>query len=253
MGVMTLNYFEVTPATDLAHAVERYWFIEGAGDAVQRVFPDGHAELAIHLGDSVQGQSKCLLIGQMTQWVDLMPTGNLRVFGVRLKPEAAMAVAPVREQIIDLSAEWKGATSWREQLGNARSTASMVEIANSFLRPKLQQWQPDQRVVAAVQLLSDGGCRVDQSAEHVALSRRQLERLFLKSAGLEPKTFARIARFQKALHLERTCPAWNWTRIAQECGYYDQAHLIAAFRQYTGAAPTARPKSAMGSALAARQ
>ena len=90
---MTLNYSEVAPAADLAHAVERYWFIESSGDAVQRVYPDGHAELAIHLGNCVQGQSKCLLIGQMTQWVDLAPGGSMRVFGVHLKPEAAMAVA----------------------------------------------------------------------------------------------------------------------------------------------------------------
>lgn len=62
-----MNYFEVAPAADLAHSIERYWFIEGPGDAVQRVFPDGHAELAIHLGNGVQGQSKCLLIGQMKQ------------------------------------------------------------------------------------------------------------------------------------------------------------------------------------------
>ena len=167
-----MNYFEAAPAADLAHAVERYWFIEGPGDAVQRVFPDGHAELAIHLGNGVQGQSKCLLIGQMKQWVDLMPIGTLRVFGVQLKPEAAMAVAPVQEQIIDLSAEWKGATSWREQLANTRSIASMVEIANSFLRSKLQEWEPDQRVKAAVKFLSKGSWSIDQTGEHVALSRR---------------------------------------------------------------------------------
>ncbi len=248
-----MNYFEVAPAADLAHAVERYWFIEAPGDAVQRVFPDGHAELAIHLENGVQGQSKCLLIGQMKQWVDLMPIGNLKVFGVRLKPEAAMAVAPVQEQIIDLSAEWKGATSWHEQLANTRSIASMAEIANSFLRPKLQEWEPDQRVTAAVKFLSKGSCSIDQTGEHVALSRRQLERLFLKNTGMEPKTFARIARFQRALQLERTCPAWTWTRIAQECGYYDQAHLIAEFRQFTGAVPSLRWESSMGSHLAARQ
>ena len=248
-----MNYFEVAPAAHLAHAVERYWFVEGPGDAVQRVFPDGHAELAIHLGNGVKGQSKCLLIGQMKQWVDLMPIGTLRVFGVRLKPEAAMAVAPLQEQIIDLSAEWKGATSWREQLANTRSIASMVEIANNFLLPKLQEWEPDQRVTAAVKFLSKGSCSIDQAGEHVALSRRQLERLFLKNIGMEPKTFARIARFQRALQLERTCPAWTWTRIAQECGYYDQAHLIAEFHQFTGAVPSLRPESSMGSHLAARQ
>ena len=201
-----MNYFEVAPAADLAHAVERYWFIEGPGDAVQRVFPDGHAELAIHLGNGVQGQSKCLLIGQMKQWVDLMPIGTLRVFGVQLKPEAAMAVAPVQEQIIDLNAEWKGATSWHEQLANTPTIASMVEIANSFLLPRLQEWEPDQRVKAAVKFLSKGSWSIDQTGEHVALSRRQLERLFLKNIGMEPKTFARIARFQRALQLERTCP-----------------------------------------------
>ena len=40
---------------------------------------------------------------------------------------------------------------------------------------------------------------------------------------------------KRALHAGRTT-GFNWTLIAQECGYYDQARLIAEFNEFTDAA-----------------
>jgi AraC-like DNA-binding protein len=53
--------------------------------------------------------------------------------------------------------------------------------------------------------------------------------------GIGPKEFARVVRFQRAVHLaalER-----NWARIAVDAGYYDQAHLIRDFQDLAGTAP----------------
>ena len=234
---------------DLSHSVERYWFLEAIAAGRQRVFPDGHAELVVNLGDCMQGQSDCLLIGQMKHCVDLVPTGTLRVFGVRLRPEAAMSIErlPIGE-----IAEFGGQRQWREQLGGAGSIEQMVEYTNLFQRRKLVEWAPDLRIREAVRLLAQWPRGIDSVASDVSTSRRQLERLFLQQVGLTPKTFARIARFQRALLLERDAPQWDWTRIAQECGCYDQAHLIAEFRQFTGGSPASRTATAMGDRLASR-
>ena len=53
---------------------------------------------------------------------------------------------------------------------------------------------------------------------------------------LDPKLFARILRFQKAVSLVDHEP--SWAAIAQRSGYYDQAHLIRDFQQFSGDSPT---------------
>ena len=131
------------------------------------------------------------------------------------------------------------------------SMSEMASITNQYLRAKLSQQLPDRRVARAIHLFQHQTCRLDSVASHLGLSARQLQRLFQAHVGLEPKIFARIARFQRALHAGRTT-GFNWTRIAQDCGYYDQAHLIADFKEFSGAAPAARPVSPMGDCLSAR-
>lgn len=56
---------------------------------------------------------------------------------------------------------------------------------------------------------------------------------------MSPKTFARLTRFHRALGAARTDGHASWASIAGEAGYYDQAHLIAAFRAIAGVTPRA--------------
>src|SRR5262249_21659689 len=59
--------------------------------------------------------------------------------------------------------------------------------------------------------------------------------------GLRPKTAARVIRFDRARRvLERNARAGrpNVAGVAAECGYFDQAHLIRDWQQFTGLAPT---------------
>ena len=125
-----MRYCEYAPARQLAAIVERYWYLDAPVNGVERIFPDGHAELVLHLGGTVHGQASTLLIGQMTQPVDIVPEGYLRVFGVRLRPEAAMRVQPVAGQILDLTDAWSDARQWRERMGHAASDSERVTLAD---------------------------------------------------------------------------------------------------------------------------
>ncbi|MBY0507614.1 MAG: helix-turn-helix domain-containing protein [Bryobacteraceae bacterium] len=244
-----MRYREFAPSPALACVVERYWYFAGAAEGPQRVFPDGHAELVFHLGDGVRGQARTLLIGQMSRWVDIEPEGRLSVFGVRLQPAAAMRLAPVAGRIVDLADPWPRAAECRQQLGEAVDDLGRVAVAERWLSSVFGTWQPDRRIAAAVAVWQDRMTGVEPVAASVELSRRQLERLFRAQVGLEPKRFARIARFQRAL---RSSQNEAWASVAQEHGYYDQAHLIADFREFTGTAPTARPATEFGETLASR-
>ena len=74
-------------------------------------------------------------------------------------------------------------------------------------------------------------------ANRLGLSSRQFERRFRNVVGIPPKLFSRMQRFQRVFQTMEDRA--NWVDAAVSCGYYDQAHLIRDFRQFSGTTPTA--------------
>jgi AraC-like DNA-binding protein len=54
---------------------------------------------------------------------------------------------------------------------------------------------------------------------------------------MSPKQFSKISRLQAALKLIGQGAFNNLTDLALEAGYYDQAHFIKDFREFTGVSP----------------
>jgi hypothetical protein len=48
--------------------------------------------------------------------------------------------------------------------------------------------------------------------------------------------FSRIVRFQQVFRAVDQ-PTPNWAAVAADCGYYDQAHLIRDFQQFSSSTP----------------
>jgi AraC-like DNA-binding protein len=90
--------------------------------------------------------------------------------------------------------------------------------------------------LASVQIRHHGTLSVRELARQGGISERQLEREFNDIVGLAPKIFSRILRFQRVFQaFEQNA---KWVDVALECGYYDQPHLIADFRQFAATTPT---------------
>ena len=84
----------------------------------------------------------------------------------------------------------------------------------------------------------DGNVPVDRIAAHYGISRQRFGRRFHEAAGLSPKLFARIVRFQGLVHSLLSTDVAQWAGVASDAGFYDQAHMINEFRGFAGAAPT---------------
>jgi AraC-like DNA-binding protein len=69
-------------------------------------------------------------------------------------------------------------------------------------------------------------------------TRRYLARAFARHVGVPPKMFARVARVRKVLAKARVASKIDWTALALDAGYYDQAHLAGEVREITGRTPT---------------
>ncbi|UMR32821.1 AraC family transcriptional regulator [Massilia sp. MB5] len=82
-----------------------------------------------------------------------------------------------------------------------------------------------------------------QPAEEVArrcgLSLRQLERGMLASYGQSLRDERKMRRYVRALSMMLSLPPRRGllTRIAMDCGYHDQAHMIRDFIHFTGRRP----------------
>src|SRR5581483_6546682 len=71
------------------------------------------------------------------------------------------------------------------------------------------------------------------------LGVRQLRRRCIEETGLSPKHLARVGRFRDVCSRIATDESANWADLACESGYYDQAHLINEFREFSGLTPAA--------------
>lgn len=75
----------------------------------------------------------------------------------------------------------------------------------------------------------------------VAVVRRDPTVSTVHEIGLRPKMAARVIRFHRARRvLQRNVGDGrpNIAGVAAECGYFDQAHLIRDWQQFTGLFPT---------------
>ena len=128
-----------------------------------------------------------------------------------------------------------------ERLANTGGWAARFALLDAFLtaradagpRPAREVSWAWQRLVATC-----GAVPVGDLAAEVGWSRRHLVTRFHQQVGLPPKTAARVIRFEHLLRRFAGTPAGRWSRIAAECGYYDQAHMIRDFREFAGTTPT---------------
>ncbi len=129
-----------------------------------------------------------------------------------------------------------------EQLYHAESYAQMLQVADAFVKQLIQNKKKEQHAIDEVSKLllkQNGDLPVDEMAKQSFLSHKQFERKFKERAGINPKLYARIARFDKAFRLKNSLPHLDWLRIAVECNYHDYQHLVRDYKDFTSMTPTA--------------
>jgi methylphosphotriester-DNA--protein-cysteine methyltransferase len=76
------------------------------------------------------------------------------------------------------------------------------------------------------------------------MTPKRFIRHFQQVVGITPKRFARVRRFGRVLQSIELGRPVDWSGVAATCGYFDQAHLIQEFREFSGMNPTLyRPRA----------
>jgi AraC-like DNA-binding protein len=82
-------------------------------------------------------------------------------------------------------------------------------------------------------------CRIALLARDTGLSRRRFGVLFQRQVGMRPKHYARLLRFSVVVTRAQTQASVNWSHVAADRSYCDQAHMTHEFAHFAGVTPTA--------------
>ena len=129
-----------------------------------------------------------------------------------------------------------------EQLFNAKSHHEMIVIIESYLLCKVNKIKNERRnidTIAQQMLQLQQTKTLDWFVSNAFLCHRQFDRKFIESAGISPKEYLRVIRFDQAYRLKNQKPESSWFNIAIICGYYDYQHLVKDYKAFTGYSPAA--------------
>ena len=254
-----MNYQTFPPHPDLRSIISCYWTLEVPASKHaqrQRIIPDGTIEMAFILGDDIKRytsgedfilQPRAMVLGQTIEPFYIEPTGYVDTFAIRFYPYgfAHFVTEPIKnlankETPIELLFEKTTAKKLEQEIIHAKDVKQRIEIIESFLLDKLSEKSMVDSIVKTTintLLLTKGSASIHAILKEDISKRRQLERKFVKQIGLSPKQLGKVIRLQTALKMLLNEEGENLTHVAYKSEYYDQAHFIKDFKEFTGVSP----------------
>lgn len=200
--------------------------------------PNGRTSLVVRVVE--EGRGDAHVGGPRTRAKFKRATGFVRatVFEFKAGWSASLFGVPANglvDQVIPLEDLW-GASEVTADLVAAKTIPAMLERLSAAVAARTTFESTSARLARrAVRLFEASETRVETVAQELGVTARHLRRAFVESVGIGPKEFARGVRLQRAI--DGTSRSRDWSAIARDAGYYDQAHLIGDFRDLIGLTP----------------
>ena len=258
---IVMPYRHRVPRPPLDAFIESIWVYQNAPQphALERILPNGAAQLIVNLKedetrlydpecpDRYVATSGSVVSGVRSGFQVIDTSEQEYVAGVAFRPGGTVPFIrmPAHEASgadVPLEALWgrRRATALRERLLESGSIDATLDALEAALH---EMWCP-QRLHPAVDFALTAFDRAPLTTsiaavtDAIGLSPKRFIERFKTEVGLTPKRYCRIRRFQRALELSNRGRHVDWTRVAMDCGYFDQAHFIHDFRSFAGLTPT---------------
>ncbi|HUB78042.1 MAG TPA: AraC family transcriptional regulator [Bryobacteraceae bacterium] len=252
-------YLDRRPSPPLDRFISSIWFCQNQPRpfALERVLPNGSAQLVVNLKEdrtrtyhsesgAVTAACGTVLSGISTRFGVIDSAEQECVAGVCFRPGGTAAFFPIpASELCDSAVPLECLSNrryvarLREQLAAAPSPTAKLDVLEKAL---LDAWRerPDPGIEFALRAFARNPAigAIPEVAGRLGLSSKRLVERFKTAVGLPPKRYCRLLRFQRALAYTDGGRQADWTRIALDCGYFDQAHFIHDFRSFAGITPT---------------
>jgi AraC-like DNA-binding protein len=239
-----LRHARRSPSSDLSFWIAHYWMIRwdlrGCDPHVAESLPHPNIHVIFEPDASV-------VCGVHTSKFSRLLEGQSQVFGIKFKPGAfrsflKFSTSKLANRMMPAkSILGKDVDALQAIVLSSRKEDEKVEAANAFFRARLPE--PDKTVELVGQLveriLRDREIKtVDDLVGRSGIGKRSLQRMFNEYVGVSPKWVIRRYRLHELIERSHSGDEPDWSQLALELGYFDQAHLINDFRSITGYSPT---------------
>jgi len=256
----TLQFVELPTRERLQDQVGVLFYVNVAleGASPERrciVLPNASVDLVINLGgpiaverngDPTPNLPLAALHGPHSDPITLRRKGALCLIGARFRHGVAatflnMPLKNLVNGLLNVESFWPDAQKELiEPVLSAGNLKAKFEALEKSLGRFLERGQrPDPMLRRAVKIMAQrqGDVEVTELARLLKVSRQTVKHKFDQNAGLSPKQFSKLRRFQHLLRMISSSESLNWPEVAKACGFYDQAHLIREFNSFTGFSP----------------
>jgi AraC-like DNA-binding protein len=255
-----MQYQEYDIAETLRPFVKVIWSMESDSNVLDEtpmhILPDTCVELVVHFQDpykttfsdsSISVQEQSFVVAQMKSFMKIQARGKTGLIAVRFSALGAyhffgIPMKEIANAETGLKNLWKDiAPQMEERIFLANTTQQRAQIIQSYLKIQLSRnGYIDKGIGFCVNeiKLAKGQISVDTLSDKAGISNRQLVRRFDKCIGLSPKEFIRISKFIGSLDMMNYIKGKSLTDVAIDSGYYDQAHFIHDFREFSGMTPS---------------
>jgi AraC-like DNA-binding protein len=210
--------------------IESYWVTRSGGVGVERVLPNGRAQVVVDLSTG-----RAILVGPRTTSAVVTPPAAAAGFalsgaglGAILGPDAGALV----DDVVELDQLHPRAALRINDPEDVHLTAALRGLAAELLG----RFPVDRRILSA-EFAIRSGWRAAEAAGSAGMDRRRFAPLFRRTVGMSPKRYECVVRFQAAVRCLRTAPERSIADIAAGLGYADQAHLTREVRAFGGVTP----------------
>lgn len=225
---------------------------------LDRFLPDGNVNIVIDLTDhpkfiydnetlkEIQTCRNVWFSGIRNEYITIPSGKDFEMFIInfhkgRAYPFVQMPLHTLTDAVVDgdlvLTPE---IMDLREKIAMAPLIEQKFSVAEQYLLKKFSKrlvLNPFIEFAVNTIVRSPQSQSISAIAAKAGYSQKHLIRLFKDHVGLSPKGFLKIMRFQKAVQEISGPKKPDWTRIAFESGYYDQAHFINDFKAFSGFSP----------------
>lgn len=249
------------PQLPLSQFVENMWLVQGfvADYTREKILPDGAIELIFDLDPEPKSifedevstgfrtVKKAWISGERTRYIVIGAARNQSMVGVRFRPGGAypffrFPISELSESVTELDLIWgRLVDEIRAELQKIESPDDRLLKLEWFLMRQVQRsLEPNRLITFAVHQLqhSPQFLAIRDLASTIGITQKHLISQFEKVVGLRPKSFARVCKFQKVINLIEEQKEIEWSAVALDCGYYDQAHFIKEFHTFSGVNPS---------------
>jgi AraC-like DNA-binding protein len=256
---MTYTYVRHLPSPPLDTYIDYFYYIDGSMPYPrEKILPTGWLDLEVNLGGAIQiydaSGTKSVATSVESWWVGVWSTYgtvewplNVQLIGIHFKPGGAypflnFPLSELHNQIVSADAIWGGsAAELYERLYAAPSIQARLALFDQLLLTRLGDTPHGLKAVRyGIEEIArhHEALSIKALSDCIGISQNHLLTQFKQMIGISPKALARLYRLKHILcSIDPTHPV-DWTRIAHESGYYDQAHFSNDFQAFTGHTPT---------------